>query len=418
MRYLLLPLAALLSSNALLLAGHGLLLTLLPLRAEIEAFSSAQIGLTGSVYFIGFVSGCLLTPRIVRRVGHIRSFAVLASVFSAVALMFHALSAFEAWLLMRFVVGACISGLYMVIESWLNERSTRETRGTLLSLYTVINLTMIMLGQQLLNIADPSGPMLFGLASVLLSLAIVPVSLTVTLAPAPMQTVKLDLRRVWQLSHVGIGGAVTSGLVTGAFWTLGPLYARGVGLETAQLTLFMSAAVLGGVLFQVPLGRISDHYDRRLVLFFSSLLGATISLVLALVAGLGNLLLAAAIAWGGMVMTMYAISLAHASDHADPGEFVMVGSVILLVFGISSAIGGPLAALFMAVIGPGGLFMFSAVCLMGLALAISVRRKTHVLPVHDETDPFQPISVTTPAAFEMDPRTEPREETDTEHQSA
>src|SRR5690554_3813531 len=180
----------------------------------------------------------------------------------------------------------------------------------------------------------------------------------------------------------------------------------------------MSAAVLGGALFQLPLGRISDHYDRRLVLFFSSLVGAAMSLALALLAGLGNLLPVVAIGWGGMVMTMYAISLAHASDSAEAGEFVMVGSVILLIFGVSSAVGGPLAALFMAIIGPSGLFVFSAACLVGFALVISIRRKTHVLPVHDETDPFRPVSVTSPAVFEMDPRTGPVDETGAEHQSA
>lgn len=410
MRHLLIPIAALLSSNALLLVGHGLMLTLLPLRAEIENFSPTQIGLTASTYFVGFVISCLLTPHIVLRVGHIRTFAVLCSVFSAVVLLFHAFPVFEAWLVLRFVIGACISGLYMVIESWLNDRATRETRGTLLSIYTVINLAMIMVGQQALNFADPSGPMLFGLAAVLLSLAIVPVSLTVTLAPAPMQVVKLDLRRLWVLSHVGMGGAVTSGLVTGAFWAFGPVYARGVGLETAQLTLFMSAVILGGALFQLPLGRLSDHYDRRLVLFFSSIFGAGVSLLLALAPAAGGLLLVFAIFWGAAVMTLYAICLAHASDSAEPHEFVLVGSGILFTFGVSSALGAPLASLFMLVMGSSGLFVFAAVCLFGFALGISVRRKTHILPVHDETDPFRPVSVTSPAVFELDPRTEPLQE--------
>ncbi|KJS07999.1 MAG: twin-arginine translocation pathway signal protein [Gammaproteobacteria bacterium BRH_c0] len=407
MKHLLLPIAALLSSNALLLVGHGLMLTLLPLRAEIEGFTPAQIGFTASSYFIGFVASCLLTPHIVARVGHIRTFAVLCSVFSAVVLLFHAFPQFETWLVLRFFIGACISGLYMVIEGWLNDRATRESRGTLLSIYTVINLAMLMVGQQALNFADPSGPILFGLAAVLLSLAIVPVSLTATLAPAPMQAVKLDLRRLWQLSHVGMGGAIASGLVTGAFWALGPVYARGVGLETSQLTLFMSAAVLGGALFQLPLGRLSDHYDRRIVLFFSCLFGAAISLLLVLAPVLGNLLLVLAVLWGGSVMTIYSICLAHAADSAQSHEFVLVGSGILLVFGISSAFGAPLASIFMAVAGVAGLFVFSAVCLMVFALGISIRRKTHVLPLHDETEPFRPVSVTSPAVFEMDPRTEP-----------
>lgn len=406
MRRLLLPLAALLLSNALLLVGHGLMLTLLPLRAGIAGFTPTEIGLTGSTYFVGFVLGCLLTPHIVGRVGHIRAFAVLCSVFSALVLLFQMFPHFGPWLVLRFWVGACISGLYMVIESWLNDRATRETRGTLLSAYTVINLTMIMVGQQALNFADPAGPVLFGLAAVLLSLAIVPVGLTVTLAPAPMATVRLDLRHLWRLSHVGMGGAVVSGLVTGAFWTLGPLYASGMGLDTVQLSLFMSAPILGGALLQLPLGRLSDHYDRRLVLLGTTLTGALLSLLLALAPGDAPVLTVMALLWGGMVMTLYAICLAHATDSARPDEFVMVGSGFLLTFGAGSALGAPLGSVLMALLGPGGLYAFAALCLAGFAAGIAVRRRTHVLPVHDETGPFQPISVTSPALFELDPRTD------------
>ena len=409
MRRLLLPLAALLLSDALLLVGHGLMLTLLPLRAEIEQFSATETGLTASTYFVGFVLSCLVTPHIVRRVGHIRTFAVLGSIFSSVVLVFHALPVFVAWLVLRFIVGFCISGLYMVIESWLNDRATRETRGTILSLYTVINLSMIIVGQQMLNFADPSGPVLFGLAAILLSLAIVPVSLTATVAPAPMQAVKLDFRRLWRMSHVGMEGAITSGLVTGAFWALGPVYARGLGLDTSQLTLFMSGAVLGGALFQLPLGRLSDRYDRRLVLYFSSLAGAGVSLLLVFVPAAGNLLLLLAVLWGGAVMTMYSICLAHTSDNAEAADFVLVGSGILFLFGCSSALGAPLASLFMLLLGPSGLFVFSAVCLLGFTLGISIRRKSHVLPVVDETEPFVPVSVTSPVIFELDPRTEETE---------
>ncbi len=406
MRRLLLPIAALLISDALLLLGHGLMLTLLPIRAEMVGLTNTQIGLTGSAYFVGFVVGCLITPHIVQRVGHIRSFAVLCTLFSALVLLFHVFPSFPVWLLLRLMVGVCISGLYMVIESWLNERSTRETRGTILSVYTVINLTMIMVGQQLLNFADPSGPVLLGLAAILLSLAIVPVCLTLSLAPAPIQAVRVNLVQVWRLSHVGVGGALVSGLATGAFWAMGPVYARGLGLDTAQLTLFMSAAVLGGALFQLPLGRLSDHYDRRVVVSWAALGGALVSLLLVLLPLHGTPLLVAALLWGGGVMTLYALCLAHATDNAQGDEFVMVGSGILLVFAISSAIGAPMASLFMALLGPRGLFAFATLCLVGLTVGIAIRRRTHVLPLHDETEPFRPVTDTSPALFEMDPRIE------------
>jgi MFS family permease len=407
MRHLLVPLAALLLSQALLLVGHGLQLTLLPVRAQIEGFTDAQIGLTGSAYFLGFVVGCLGAPHIIRRVGHIRSFAVLGSSFSAVVLLFHAIPVFYPWLFLRLLVGICISGLYMIIESWLNDRATRETRGTLLSIYTIINLTMIMVGQQMLNLAEPESDTLFAIAAVLLSVAIIPVSLTLSLAPAPLTTVRLDLRRIWSLSRVGMAGSFAAGLVTGAFWSLGPIYARGLELATAQLTLFMSAAVLGGAIFQLPLGRLSDHYDRRLVILILSLAGAGVSASLMLIPGTGWWLLFLSFLWGGTAMTLYAICLAHTTDHAQPDDFVMVGSGILLIFGLGSAVGGPAASLLMNVSGPSGLFAFSALAMLVFAGGIARRRRTHVVPLHDETEPFRlMVDSATPVAFEMDPRTE------------
>lgn len=407
MKQLLLPITALLFSQALLLIGHGLQLTLLPIRAAMEQFTDFQIATTGSSYFLGFVLGCLISPHLIRRVGHIRSFAVLGSFFSALILLFDVFPNYPVWLGLRLLVGMCISGLYMIIESWLNERASSETRGTLLSIYTVINLAMMMVGQQLLNFADPKASDLFTLAAILLSLAILPVSMTLSLQPAPLASVRLDLRKIWKLSHVGMGGALAAGLASGAFWSLGPVYAKSVGLSTAQLTLFMSAAVLGGAIFQLPFGRLSDHYDRRLVVLFLSVAGASISLLLVFLPNLGNLLLGLSFLWGATVMTLYAICLAHATDHAQPEDFTMVGSGILLVFGLSSAIGGPLASLFMSMVGSAGLFAFCAVSLLLFSIGIFFRRKAHVIPVHDETEPFRVMSDSiTPMAMEMDPRTE------------
>jgi len=407
----LIPIAALLLSDALLLVAHGLLLTMLPIAAANAGFSDTQVAFTGSAYFLGFVSGCLFTPYAVRRVGHIRSFAVLATSYSALVLVFPMLSAFVAWLLLRFLVGAAISGLYMIIESWLNERATGENRGTLLSIYTVINLLMMTVGQQMLNLSLPDPFYIFGLAAILLSLAIIPVSLTLTLAPAPLQNVKISLRRVWQLSHIGIIGAVVSGLVTGAFWSLGPLFANMQGLETFQLTVFMSATVLGGAVFQLPLGRLSDRVDRRVVVAGAALGGALVSLLMMLLPALFPesgpwLLCVLAFFWGGMVMTQYAICLAHANDAAATEEFVMVGSGMLLTLGFCSAIGAPLASLAMRYLGAPGLFAFTAVCLLICFVIIMVRRRMHVLPVEGVVEPFRAAAdTTTPTVFEMDPRT-------------
>lgn len=414
MRRMLIPVAALLLSDALLLIGHGLQLTLIPISAELLGFSAGQIGMMGSTYYLGFVSGCLLTPLLVRRVGHIRSFAILATGYSALVLLFYSLQYISIWLLLRFAAGLAIAGLYMTIESWLSERSTSETRGTILSIYVVINMSMTMVGQQLLNVADPLGQTLFIVISVLLSLALIPVCLTTALAPAPIHNVSIDLRKVWNLSQVGVAGAIATGLVTGAFWSLGPLYARELGFDTQALTIFLSAVVLGGAVFQLPLGRLSDHYDRRLVLFYTTLLGIVLSALLVYLPDLNSRnLTILAFFWGACVMTQYAVSLAHANDRADPEDFVMVGSVMLLSMGVFSAIGSVLAAFFMQWFGPRGLFIFSLACLSGFALAIAARRRVHVLPVHDETEAFRAVAAaTTPMALELDPRNEELPEED------
>lgn len=404
---LLVPVAALLLSDALLLVGHGLQLTLLPLRATLEGFTDAEVAFTGSAYFVGFVLGCFLTPLAVRRAGHIRSFAVLASGFSALVLMFSLLPSFWPWVFLRILSGGCIAGLYMIIESWLNERATSGTRGTILSIYTIINLSMIVAGQQLINLADPEAETLFAIAAILISVAIIPVSLTRALAPPPLHAVRIQLGRVWELSRVGVGGALASGLAAGTFWSLTPVYARGIGLDTYQLTLLMSSAVLGGAVFQFPLGRLSDHLDRRLVLLGAALVGTAMSVLLARYGSTGGWLLSSmAFVWGGSTMTMYAICLAHANDRARPEEFVMVGTSILMIHGAASAVGGPLAAVFMGLAGPGGMFIFVAIVMLTLTLGIFRRRQSNVLPVTDEHEPFRAVGDVTPAALEMDPRVE------------
>ena len=210
------------------------------------------------------------------------------------------------------------------------------------------------------------------------------------------------------MSPAGVAGAVATGLVTGAFWSLGPLYARGMGMDTQSLTLFLSVVVLGGAVFQLPLGRLSDHYDRRIVLLYTAVAGALISALLVVLGDLPSWALALlAFLWGGCVMTPYAISLAHANDRAAPEDFVMVGSVMLLSMGLFSAVGSFIASAFMYWFGPNGLFVFSAICLSGFVAVLAARRRIHVLPVLDETEPFRAVvPTTTPMSLELDPRTE------------
>jgi len=409
----LIPITSLLLSNSFLLLGHGLLLTLLPIAASSAGFSDKQVALTGSAYFLGFVSGCLTTPYMLRRVGHIRSFAVLATAYTVVILIFPLLPEFYSWLLLRFLIGLAISGLYMIIESWLNGNATAQNRGSILSIYTTLNLIMVMIGQQLFNLGDAQDAILFSLAAILISIAIIPISLTRTAAPVMVHRVKLNMIKVWQHSHIALIGAVVAGLVTGAFWSLAPLYAKDNDFDNIQLGLFLSATVLGGACFQLPLGRISDRFDRRSVLMYAALIGSAVSLLfvylpyfVASFAGWPAFL--SAFLWGGTCMTLYAICLAHANDNATSEEFVEISSAMLITLGLSSAIGAPIASFSMGLLGPSGLYAFTSVALILFFVIVLFRRRSHVAPsILTEKEDFRTVTeMAGPTAYEMDPRTE------------
>ena len=410
----LIPISSLLMSNAFLLLGHGLLLTLLPIAASEVGFSDTQVALTGSAYFLGFVSGCLATPYMLKRVGHIRSFAVLATSYSVVILIFPLLPEFYSWMLLRFIIGIVISGLYMIIESWLNGNANAQNRGSILSIYTTLNLIMVMCGQQLFNLGGTvEDVMLFSLAAILISIAIIPVSLTRSAAPAVVHRVKLNMFKVWQHSHIALIGAVVAGLVTGAFWSLAPIYAKDNNFDSSQLGLFLSATVLGGACFQLPLGKLSDRFDRRTVLMYAALVGSAVSLsfvylphFITVFAGWPAFI--SAFFWGGSCMTLYAICLAHANDNATSDDFVEISSAMLITLGLSSAIGAPLASLAMKFMGPDGLYAFTSGSLIIFFIIVLFRRRSHIPPsILEEKEEFRTVTdMAGPAAYEMDPRTE------------
>ncbi len=396
----------LMSSQALLLTGHGLQLTLLPLRAAAEGFSLTQIGFTGTTYFAGFTIGCIATPFTARRAGHIRTFAVLASIGSALLLVFPLWPSVWAWLVLRFGAGWCIAGLYMLMESWLNERASNANRGTLMAVYTLINMTMIMVGQLLINAADIHGVALFAVASILFSMALVPVAMA-TDAPAPIRSVRVRLGVLWQTSHVACTGSFLSGAATGAFWGLGPVFASTAGLDTFHVTLFIAATVAGGAVSQLPLGRISDHVDRRLVVLGAAGLACAAAVAFALLPALpARPLIALSFLFGAFVMPLYALSVAHANDRAAPEDFVVLASGMLMLFGLGSAVGAPAAGIMMGKwLGNAGLFAFVAASLALLIVGVAWRRRTRVAPLQVEAEqPFVAVSQFAPIPLELDPR--------------
>jgi len=372
-----LSIAALLISVALLVTGNGLQMMLLPIRGGIEGFSSVQLGLMGSGYYLGFVLGCLGTPLLLRRSGHIRTFAALVAIAAAIALLYPMLVHPLAWVALRFITGFCLAGLYLIVESWINDRATKQTRGALISTYVAINYIVTTLGQMTVTLFETSSFMLFSIASVLISIAAVPLALTRSAEPKPPALVRFRPIRLFQMSPAGTVSIFLIGLGTGALWSLGPVFAEARSGDITVAALFMSALVLGGALAQWPIGRLSDRFDRRYILIAVTAAAALACLVIALLPNLGGPWLVFAFVFGAAFLPAYAVASAHVFDFADRADYVEVSAGLLLLYGLGSTIGPVLGAFAMQWFGPLGLLgYFAAVQLLIIAfVALRLTRR-------------------------------------------
>ena len=401
------PIGALLLSVGFLLTGNSLQSTLLPVRAEIETFSMLSIGIMGSAYYVGFALGCIFCPYVVRAVGHIRAFTAMVAVAATVALLHILFLSPAVWWPLRGLTGFCFAGLYLVIESWLNDRATNETRGAIFGIYTFINLSVMTVGQFMIMLYDPAAFPLFALASILVSLAAVPVALTRAQAPAPIAAVHLRPWRLYGLSPVGMLGCGVVGLANGAFWSLGPLYATGEGLDLASLATFMGLTVLGGALAQWPFGRLSDSHDRRRVIAFACGLSVLAGLALAIIGGFWTrTIFPLSVLFGAFAFPLYALCVAHANDMMAKDEFVEASSGLLLANGVGSAIGPVLASGAMSVIGPSGLFLYTAMIHAGLLGFVLHRIGRRAPAAPDDRGSFVAMSEHSPAVMTLDPRSD------------
>ncbi|MDX1434536.1 MAG: MFS transporter, partial [Gammaproteobacteria bacterium] len=279
---------SLLLSYGLLLLANGLFNTLLSVRSQIEGFATEVVGLIMAAYFFGLLMGARYAVQVVANVGHIRAFAAFASVMSVAALV-HVLWVDPlVWAVLRCASGFCMAGMIMVTESWLNERSTNQTRGQVLAFYMITNYFSAGCGQFLLTAADPARFQLFSIASIIFSLALVPVLLTRASAPKPAPRERLRIGELWRTSPLGLTGAFCAGLVNASFFGLGPIFATGEGLDLAQTSTFMASVIFGGLLLQIPVGRLSDSVDRRTVLAGVALLTSVACLAIVFAHGRGS----------------------------------------------------------------------------------------------------------------------------------
>jgi MFS family permease len=386
----------------LLMVGNGLQGTLLGVRGDIEGFSTFQMSVVMSAYFVGFLGGSRLAPEMIRRVGHVRVFAALASMISAVLILYPALVHPVAWILGRVVIGFCFSGVYVTAESWINNAADNENRGKALSLYMMVQTFGIVAAQGLLLVADPSGYVLFVIISVLVSVSFAPILLSISPTPAFGTTKPLSIRELFELSPLGCVGMFLLGGVFAAQFGMAAVYGGEAGLTLPQISIFVAAFYVGAVLLQYPLGWISDRMDRRLLIVIVSMLGGLGSMLGIFTGGYFGVLLVAAFVVGGMVNPLYSLLVAYTNDFLDPDDMAAASGGLVFINGVGAILGPLITGWLMGLIGPEGYFVIIAVLLFATAGYAAYRMTQRAAIPTEDTTSYQPVMASaTPVAVEF-----------------
>lgn len=408
MRRNLLPVMALLMGAAFLLAGNGLLSLLLPLRGTAEGFLPSELGLLGTSWASGFVLGCLFAPRVVRRIGHVRAFSAFASLIAIIALMTGLLVDPIWWIVLRAITGFSLAATSMIIESWLNERVTNESRGTIFSFYMMINYASVVAGQMGIALGDVQTQTFFMVAGILYCLALLPTALSTAVSPSPLKEVSLDLKAIHRNSPISFVAVFLIGVANGSFGTLGAVFGTAVHLSQATIASMMSVTLFAGAIVQMPAGRISDRIDRRYVLAalagFASFAGFVIFFG---APGHIGLLFTLIALYGATSYSLYSVTVAHANDFADPAHYVKVSSGLLLLYGLGTIIGPTVGGIAMGRLGPYTLFAVTGIAHLGIAVYALVRVRMRAPVPASERESFDVLPssrVATPESFALAPK--------------
>jgi MFS family permease len=416
----LVPILALLLSTAFLLAGNGLHSLLLPLRGTAEGFTTAELGLIGTGWATGFVIGCITAPVVVRRVGHIRAFACSAACAAIIILLNGIFVEPLAWILLRVGSGFFLAGAFMIIESWLNERATNESRGTVFAVYLTVTYLAITAGQLGVGAGDPATATLFISGAILFCLAVLPTALSTAVSPRPLTRVSIDLRTLYANSPVAFVAVLLVGVINGAFGTLAAVWGARIGLPTALIALMMAITIVSGALTQVPAGRISDRTDRRYVIVGAAIVAGLAGLAIFLLDPSDPVLILVLVGiYGGFTYPLYGLAVAHANDYADASEFVAVSGGLLLLYGAGTMFGPLAASLAMTELGPKALFVVTALshaAIAGYAFYRTYRRPPIPRNVREAFQTVPSSRAMTPESAALDPRAE--DQTILEHDRA
>jgi MFS family permease len=348
----------LLLGMGILMLGAGLQSSLLGVRATQENFPTAVIGLVMSAYYVGYVGGTVLTPRLVQKVGHVRVFAALAAIASAAILVQAVWVHPLPWGAMRLVTGMCFAGIYVVAESWLNDRASRENRGRLFAVYMLVLYVGLGSAQFLLNLASSRSATLFMLTSVLISFAMVPIVISAQQAPQITTPRAVRYRDLYRNSPIGVVAVTIAGFVSAIMFSMGPVYARLSGLDTSGVAWFMAVTILAGCATQYPVGRLSDRMDRRTVMALMCSLSTLAAAGIIFFGSVSHVLfLTLAAMFTGFSLTLYSLAVSHVNDKLEPSEMVAASSSLLLLNGAGAAVGPVLAGSLIGRFGPDAYYM-------------------------------------------------------------
>lgn len=387
--------------------GNGFFNTFVSMRLAIEGYSNFVIGWVNSAYYLGLMVGAFYIERLIRRIGHIRSFAIFASINAGIVMMQALFVEPISWAVFRFIVGVTCGGIFIVIESWLLLLSSVETKGKILSLYMLGLYAAQASGQFMLNFMDISSIYPFCFTVIFSTFSVIPVCIMKAGSPILEETEHLGLFKLLKRAPLGFFGCFLAGMVLSAFYALAPIYAKESGMTIFQISQIMGFTIVGGLALQWPIGYLSDIFDRRRVIFTVSLLLMITSLLLYRGGYTFYLILALSILFGGFSFTLYPLSITRASDVFPHSNITAVTCGLLLVYSIGAVL-GPLASSFvMQITKPSGLFLYDAVLAL-LFILISISRPRRRKPA--EPEGFFPMPRTSPMAAQLDPRGEDEEE--------
>lgn len=405
---LLKSLSSLLLGLSFIAVGNGLLNILVPIKTTQLGFGPFLVGLFTTFYYIGFLLGCYRGPRIIKKVGHIRSFTCFAALLSTSALCFSFYLPTGLWLVLRTAAGFSIATIYMITESWINEFANNSNRGKIISIYRIVDLSSLVLGQLLLGaftVDDSTG---FIVAGTLINMGLVPVALTSASSPKPLDNIEIHFRKIFKISPIAFITAGIVGAANGSFYALGPQLALVKGFSTVLISIFMSSAILAGVLCQVAVGWAADKMDRERLLYLVALFAGLVGFLVYIVGNASNgqiLLIFLAFCWGACAMPLYSLAIAIANDRANDNEFLHVSGGLLIIFSLGAVVGPFITPLFIWLHGPAGLFFFTAVVHFSPASYVFYRRRFVVEPIAEsDREKFISAPRTTPVILESDPR--------------